>query len=144
MNENSTDLKKIAKRFFAAYDAHDAKGMTELCAEDARGWYVPYGKESVAPILGGIDAIWRAFPQAVADFHVEVVGMMLAEENTVVAEALVGGPMPGPDPLGIAKKGQLVMIPHVFILGFAADGKISRVDVYWDNAVLQGIKASAL
>jgi ketosteroid isomerase-like protein len=144
MKENSKDLKKVAQQFFSAYDAHDVDGMTALFTADARGWYVPYGKQSVAPVLGGIDAIWRAFPQAVKGFRVEVVDMLLAEGNTIVAEALVGGPLPRPDPLGISKDGQPVMIPHVFILRFATDGKISRVDAYWDNAVLQGIKASAL
>lgn len=144
MKENPKDLKKIAQQFFAAYDAHNVDGMTALCAADARGWYVPYGRESVGPIRGGIDAIWRAFPQAVKDFRVEVVEMMLAEGSTVVAEALVGGPMPGPDPLGITKKGQRVMVPHVFILRFAADGKISRVDAYWDNVATYGLRASAL
>ena len=144
MKENPKGLKGIAQQFFAAYDAHDVDGMTALFAHDALGWYVPYGRGSVAPILGGIDGIWRAFPQAVPDFRVEVVQMMLAEGNTVVAQALLGGSMPGPDPLGIVKKDQVAMFPHVFIFRFAADDKISRVDVYWDNAVLQGIKASAL
>ena len=144
MKENPKDLKVIAQQFFAAYDAHNVDGMTALCAADARGWYVPYGRESAGPIRGGIDAIWRAFPQVVTDFRVEVVEMMLAEGSTVVALALVGGPMPGPDPLGITEKGQRVMLPHVFILRFAADAKIARVDAYWDNAALQGIKASTL
>jgi steroid delta-isomerase-like uncharacterized protein len=143
MKKNAKDLKTIAQQFFAAYDAHDVEGMTALCADNARGRYVPYGRESVAPIRGGIDAIWRAFPQAVPNFRVEVIEMMLAEGSTVVAQTVMSGPIP-PDPLGISKKGQAVAIPHVFILRFAADGKISRLDAYWDNAVLNGLRASAL
>jgi len=30
------------------------------------------------------------------------------------------------------------------VLRFGADGKISRLDAYWDNTVLNGVKASAL
>jgi len=101
MRENTSDLKAIAQRFFGAYDAHDVEGMTALCADDARGRYVPYGRENVAPIRGGIDAIWRAFPQAVPDFRVEVIEMMLAEGNSVVAQTVMSGPIP-PDPLGIS------------------------------------------
>ena len=143
MRENTKDLKAIAQRFFGAYDAHDVEGMTALCAADARGRYVPYGRESTAPIRGGIDAIWRAFPQAVPDFRVEVIEMMLAEGNTLVAQTVMSGPIP-PDPLGISKQGQAVAIPHVFILRFAADGKITRLDAYWDNAVLNGLMKSVL
>ena len=117
--------------------------MVALCTDDARGRYVPYGRESVAPIRGGIDAIWRAFPQAVPDFRVEVIEMMLAEGNTVVAQTVMSGPIP-PDPLGISKKGQAVAIPHAFILRFAGDGKITRLDAYWDNAVLNGLMKSVL
>jgi len=138
------DLKNIAQQFFGAYAAYDVEGMTALCADDARGRYVPYGRESVAPIRGGIDAMWRAFPRAVPGYRVEVIEMMLAEGNTVVVQTMMGGPLPGPDPLGITKKGQDVAIPHVFILRFAEDGKIHRLDAYWDNSVLNGIKASAL
>ena len=143
MRENTSDLKTIAQRFFGAYDAHDVEGMTALCADDARGRYVPYGRESIAPIRDGIDAIWRAFPQAVPDFRVEVIEMMLAEGNTLVAQTVMSGPIP-PDPLGISKQGQAVAIPHVFILRFAADGKITRLDAYWDNAVLNGLMKSVL
>jgi ketosteroid isomerase-like protein len=83
--KNDTDLKAIAKKFFAAYDVHDVEGMLALCADDAQGRYVPYGRDSVVPIRGGIDGIWRAFPQAVPDFRVEVVEM-LAERNTVIIQ----------------------------------------------------------
>src|ERR1700733_2579911 len=103
------DLKDVAQQFFSAYAAYDVEGMTALCADDARGRYVPYGRESVAPIRGGIDASWRAFPQAVPDFRVEVIEMMLAEGNTVVAQTVMSGPIP-PDPLHISKQGQAVAI----------------------------------
>ncbi len=106
MRENTSDLKAIAQRFFGAYDAHDVEGMIALCADDARGRYVPYGRESVA-------------------------------------QTMMSGPIP-PDPLGISKPGQAVAIPHVFILRFAADGKITRLDAYWDNAVLNGLMKSVL
>ena len=48
------DLKAITKQFFAAYDAHNVDGMLELCADGAQGRYVPYGKNSVIPIRGGL------------------------------------------------------------------------------------------
>jgi ketosteroid isomerase-like protein len=138
------DLKKIAQQFFAAYARYDVEAMTALCAADAQGRYVPYGRDSLAPIRGGIDGVWRALPQVVSGYRVEVVDMLLAEGNTVVVEALMGGPLPAPDPLGLTKKGQDVSLPHAFILRFGADGKIARLDAYWDNTVLNGIKASAL
>jgi hypothetical protein len=139
----TTNLKTIAQKFFAAYDAHDVDGILAFCAEGALGRYAPYGRDSVMPIRGGIDVIWRAFPQAVPNFRVEVIEIILGEANTVVAQAIMSGPIPA-DPLGIAKKGQLVFIPHAYILRFDAKGLISRLDAYWDNAVLNGIKASAL
>ena len=98
------DLKAITKKFFASYDAHDVDSMLTLCAEGAQGRYVPYGKNSVVPILGGLEQIWRGFPQAVPDFGAEIVEMIQAEENTIVVQALVGGTMPANVP-GLVKKG---------------------------------------
>jgi predicted ester cyclase len=95
------------------------------------------------PIRGGIDAIWRAFPQAVPDFRVEVIEMILAEGNTVVVQAELGGTVPMEAP-GIVKKGEVVRIPHAYILRFTTDGKISHLDCYWDNTSINSIKASAL
>ncbi|MGH2359847.1 MAG: nuclear transport factor 2 family protein [bacterium] len=143
MKTNTTALATAARQFFAAYDAHDVDSMVALCADDARGRYAPYGRESVVPIRGGIDVIWRAFPQAVPDFRVKVIETILAEGNTVVVQAEMSGTMPAEAP-GIAKKGQVVFIPHVYILRFDTDGKISRLDAYWDNTVLNSVKVSGL
>jgi steroid delta-isomerase-like uncharacterized protein len=143
MKANATDFTGIAHRFFAAYDAHDVGGMIALCADDALGRYAPYGRNSLVPIRGGLDAIWRAFPQAIPDFHVEVIEAIPAAGNTVVIQALMSGPMPTDVP-GIAKKGQVVFIPHAYILRFDLDGRISRLDAYWDNTAINSIKASAL
>ena len=63
MSDNP-DLNAITKRFFAAYDAHDVEGMLALCADGAQGRYLPYGKNSAMPIRGGLEEIWRGFPQA--------------------------------------------------------------------------------
>ena len=141
--KNDKDVKAIAKKFFAAYDAHDVEGMLALCADDAQGRYAPYGRNSLMPIRGGLDGIWRAFPQAVPNFQVEVVEMMLAEGNTVVIQTVMSGPIPADVP-GIAKKAQVVFIPHAYFLRFGAEGKISRLDAYWDNTVLNSIKPSAV
>jgi len=141
--KNDKDVKAIAKKFFAAYDAHDVEGMLALCADDAQGRYAPYGRNSLMPIRGGLDGIWRAFPQAVPNFRVEVVEMMLAEGNTVVIQTVMSGPIPADVP-GIAKKAQVVFIPHAYFLRFDAEGKISRLDAYWDNTVLNSIKPSAV
>ena len=73
------DVKAITKKFFAAYDAHDVDGMLALCADGAQGRYLPYGKNSVMPIRGGLEKIWRGFPQAVPDFGVEIVEMIQAK-----------------------------------------------------------------
>ena len=96
------DLKAITRKFLAAYDAHDVVSMLTLCAEGAQGRYVPYGKNSVVPIRGGLEQIWRGFPQAVPDFGAEIVEMIQAEENTIVVQALVGGTMPADVP-GLVK-----------------------------------------
>jgi steroid delta-isomerase-like uncharacterized protein len=143
MKNEMKDLKSIAQSFFTAYDAHDVEGMLALCADDAVGRYAPYGRNSVVPIRGGLEAIWRAFPQAIPDFRVEVVEMLLAEGNAVVIQTIMSGPLPA-DALGIAKKGQVVFIPHAYILRFDTHGKISRLDCYWDNTAINSIKASAL
>ena len=136
------DVKSIAKDFFAAYDAHDVEGMLALFTDDAQGRYVPYGKDSVVPIRGGLDGIWRAFPQAVPNFRVEVVEMR-ADENTVIVQAVMSGPIPADVP-GVAKKDQVVHIPHAYFLRINPQGKVTRLDAYWDNTVLQAIKLSAV
>ena len=143
MKDEMKDLKAIAQSFFTAYDAHDVDGMTALCADNAEGRYLPLGRNSVKPIRGGIDFIWKAFPQAVPLFRVEVVELIAAERNTVVVQSVMSGPIPA-DPLGIAKDGEDVHIAHCYILRFNPEGKISRLDCYWDNAVLNGIVKSAL
>jgi uncharacterized lipoprotein len=137
------DLKAITKQFFAAYDAHNVNGMLELCADGAQGRYVPYGKNSVIPIRGGLEMIWRGFPQAVPDFGAEIVEMIEAQDNTVVVQALVGGTMPADVP-GVVKKGDVGRIAHAYIVRFNANAKISRLDCYWDNTAINAIKASAL
>ena len=137
------DLKAITKQFFAAYDAHNVDGMLALCADGAQGRYVPYGKNSVIPIRGGLEMIWRGFPQAVPDFGAEIVEMIEAQDNTVVVQALVGGTMPADVP-GVVKKGDVGRIAHAYIVRFNTDGKISRLDCYWDNTAINAIKASAL
>jgi steroid delta-isomerase-like uncharacterized protein len=143
MKNEIKDLKTVAQKFFGAYDAHDVDGMLALCADDSLGRYAPYGRNSVVPIQGGLDAIWRAFPQAVPGFRVEVDEMILAEGNSVVTQAIMSGPVPADVP-GIAKKGQAVHIPHAYILRFDIQGGISRLDAYWDNTVINSVKPSAL
>jgi len=143
MKPNTAKFLPIAEKFFTAYDAHDVDGMLALCADGAIGRYTPYGRESVMPIRGGIDLIWRAFPSAVPNFRVKVIEMIPTEGNTVVIQTEMSGPIPA-EVSAIAKKGQDVNIPHCYILRFGADGKITRLDAYWDNTVLNSIQASAV
>lgn len=79
MKTDPTNLATAAQECFAACDAHDVEGMTAVFADGARGRYAPYGRESVVPIRGGVDVIWRAFPQAVPNFRVNIIEMNLAE-----------------------------------------------------------------
>src|SRR5277367_1698253 len=143
MKGSAKDYVSTAQQFFTAYDAHDVDGMLGLCADGALGRYAPYGRESVVSIRGGIDVIWRAFPNAVPNFRVKVIELIAAEGNTVVIQAEMSGPMPVEVP-GAAKKGQDVHIPHCYILRFDTDSKITRLDAYWDNTVLNSIKASGV
>ena len=140
---NALDVKAITKKFFAAYDAHDVDGMLALCAEGAQGRYLPYGKNSFMPIRGGLENIWRGFPHAVPDFGVEIVELIEGEDNAVTVQALLGGTMPADVP-GVVKKGEVDRIAHAYIIRYNANGKITRLDCYWDNTAINAIKASAL
>jgi ketosteroid isomerase-like protein len=140
---SNPDVKSITQRFFAAYGAHDVDGMLALCADGAQGRYLPYGKNSVMPVRGGLEKIWRGFPKAVPDFGVEIIEMIPGEENTIVVQALLGGTMPA-DVAGLVKKGEVRRIAHAYIIRYSRDGKISRLDSYWDNTAINAIKASAL
>jgi len=140
---NALDVKAITKKFFAAYDAHDVDGMLALCAEGGQGRYLPYGKNSFMPIRGGLENIWRGFPHAVPDFGVEIVELIEGEGNAVTVQALLGGTMPADVP-GVVKKGEVDRIAHAYIIRYNANGKITRLDCYWDNTAINAIKASAL
>ena len=140
---SNPDVKSITQRFFAAYDAHDVDGMLALCADGAQGRYLPYGKNSVMPFHGGLEKIWRGFPKAVPDFGVEIIEMIPGEANTIVVQALLGGTMPA-DVASLVKKGEGGRIAHAYIIRYNRDGKISRLDCYWDNTAINAIKASAL
>jgi ketosteroid isomerase-like protein len=129
MSDNP-DLNAITKRFFAAYDAHDVEGMLALCADGAQGRYLPYGKNSAMPIRGGLEKIWRGFPQAVPDFGVEIVELIEGEDDAVTVQALLGGTMPADVP-GVVKKGEVDRIAHAYIIRYNADGKITRLDCYY-------------
>jgi SnoaL-like domain len=107
---SNPDVKSITQRFFAAYDAHDVDAMLALCADGAQGRYLPYGKNSVMPVRGGLEKIWRGFPKAVPDFGVEIIEMIPGEENTIVVQALLGGTMPA-DVAGLVRKGELDASP---------------------------------
>ena len=87
MKGNAKDYVSTAQQFFTAYDAHDVDGMLGLCADGVLGRYAPYGRESVVPIRGGIDVIWRAFPNAVPNFRVKVIELIPTDGNTVVIQA---------------------------------------------------------
>ncbi len=136
-------LRATTKKFFAAYDAHDVEGMLTLCADGAQGRYLPYGKNSVMPIRGGLEKIWRGFPEAVPDFGVEIAEMIPGADNTIVVQALLGGTMPADVP-GLVEKGEVGRIAHAYNIRYDTDGKISRLDCYWDNTAINAIKASAL
>jgi hypothetical protein len=68
MKANPKDYISAAQQFFTAYDAHDVDGMLALCADGALGRYAPYGRESVMPIRGGIDVIWRRVSECSSEF----------------------------------------------------------------------------
>ena len=118
--------------------------MLALFADDASGDTLPMAGTVWSLFVAALTPIWRAFPQAVPNFRVEVVEMLAAEAKTVVIQTVMRGPMPADAP-GIAKKGQVVFIPHCLLPALQdAEGKISRLDAYWDNTVLNSIQPSAV
>ena len=143
MKGNAKDYVSTAQQFFTAYDAHDVDGMLGLCADGALGRYAPYGRESVVPIRGGIDVIWRAFPNAVPDFRVKVIELIPAGGNAVVIQAEMSGPYLQRF-RGSQRRARTYTIPHYYILRFDSNSKITRLDAYWDNTVLNNIKASGV
>ncbi|SRR6266403_1597790 len=76
-------------------------------------------------------------------FGVEVDEMIQAEGHIVVVQAQLGGAMPADVP-GLVTKGKSDRIAHAYIIRYNADGKITRLDCYWDNTAINAIKASAL
>src|SRR5277367_581903 len=114
------DYKAITKKFFAAYDKHDVDAMLSFCANGAQGRYLPYGKQSVMPLRGGLEQVWRGLLQAV-----------------------LGGAMPADVP-GLVTKGESDRIAHAYIIRYNTDAKITRLDCYWDNTAINAIKASVL
>src|SRR5260370_27520404 len=142
MNEGNGG-KAVTRKFFGAYNAYDGDGMLAVCAEGAQGRFLPYGKKSVMPIRGGLEQIWRGLLGAVPDFGVEVDEMIQAEGHIVVVQALLGGAMPADVP-GLVMKGKSDRIAHAYIIRYNADGKITRLDCYFDNTAINAIMASAL
>ena len=143
MRVDVASLKTITQEFFTAYDNHDFERMLSLCADGAQGRYLPLGRESVMPIRGGLDQVWKALITAVPKFRCEAVEILSTEGNSVTVQAIMSGPIQ-PDPLGIAKDGGDVSICHCYIIRYTSDGKINYLDCYWDNAVLNGIVKSRL
>ena len=72
-----------------------------------------------------------------------MIELIPTDGNTVVIQAEMSGPIPAEVP-GVAKKGQDVHIPHCYIMRFDSNSKITRLDAYWDNTVLNNIKASGV
>jgi hypothetical protein len=132
---SSPDVKSITERFFSAYDAHDVDDMPALCADGAQGRYLPYGKNGVMPVRGGIEKIRRGFPKAVPDLGVEIIELIPGEEDAIVVQALLGGTMPA-DVAGLVKKGEPGRIAHAYIIRYNRDGKIWRLDCYWGSTAI--------
>src|SRR5258708_34023805 len=143
MKNKDNDGRASTRNVCAAYNGHDVDGMLALCADGAQGRYLPYGKKGLMPIRGGLEQIWRGLLGAVPDFGVEVDEMIQAEGRIVVGQALLGGAMPADGP-GLVTKGKSDRIAHAYIIRYNADGKITRLDCYWDNTSINAITASAL
>jgi len=85
--------------------------------------------------VAALNKFGRSFPAGRPRLRAEIVEMIQAEENTIVVQALVGGTMPTNVP-GLVKKGEVGRIAHAYIVRFNTDGKISRLDCYWDNTAI--------
>ncbi len=143
MKTNAKDYVSIAQQFFTAYDAHDVDGMLALCADGA---------------LRTICAVWPRERRADPWWHRCYLARVSECRSEFPSQSDRADPCRGEhsrDPSrdeqahtcqvpGVAKKGQDVQIPHCYILRFDTDFKITRLDAYWDNTVLNSIKASGV
>jgi len=89
-------------------------------------------RNSVMPIPWRPRKYLARLSAAVPDFGVEIVEMIRGEESYITVQALLGGTMPADVP-GLVKKGEVGRIAHAYIIRYNADGKISRLDCYWDT-----------
>jgi hypothetical protein len=135
-------VKAITRKFFAAYNAHDVDGMLALCADGAQGRYLPYGKKSLVPIRGGLDksgaACWgpcRISCRSRRDDPGQ------KDTSSWYRRCSVGHA--GGCPWSCNEE-QVRSHRHAYIIRYNADGKITRLDCYWDNTAINAIKASVL
>jgi len=51
------------------------------CADGAQGRYLPMARTVLCRSRGGLEQIWRGFPQVVPDFGVEIAEMIRAKRT---------------------------------------------------------------
>ena len=143
--EQQTRLNGDHQEVLAAYDAHDVEGMLALCADGAQGRYLPYGKNSAMPIRGGLEQIWRGFPQARAGFRGrDRRDDRRAKTNTVAVQALLGGTMPADVPGARKERRGRTASPMLTSSATTRTVKSSRLDCYWDNTAINAHQGERL
>jgi len=110
---SNPDVKSITQEFLPPTTLMTLTACWLFALTAHKGVTLPYGKNSVMPVRGGLEKIWRGFPKAVPDFGVEIIEMIPGEENTIVVQALLGGTMPA-DVAGLVKKGEVGRIAHAY------------------------------
>jgi ketosteroid isomerase-like protein len=118
-----TSAARVARAFFAAYDAHDIDGMLGLCSEDGTLRHVSMGSHETGSIhTMGVKA-WSDIFKALPDMRVSV--------TTFVADSAVAGAE-----VVIADHKRAFELAQAYFLTIDDAQRITDVTVYWDNVGL--------
>lgn len=113
---NDTELASVADRLFRAFEEHDADGLRDLCAPDARFWSSASGESDVEQLIAALPGM-RA---TIGDHRYEDVRRLIAPDGFVEQHA-VRSTLPG---------GKLLDVQVCVVVRVDEANRIVRLDEY--------------
>ncbi|MEM8822945.1 MAG: nuclear transport factor 2 family protein [Pseudomonadota bacterium] len=121
-----------AETFFDNYRAQDVSAMIALFEHGGTIEYVPFALEGpveeVGPGSWGV--LIDAFPDLSNDVHSITES---ADGRTAFVDVSISGTQ-AKEAFGVPNRGQAYDLRHLFVIETGAEGDITRVTAFWDNA----------